>query len=137
MVNGTNATYKANVTSAGYTLSSDAKNITYSSESTENTLSISGLKGGLSVKNGISIKDNVINAKGKDINITDNYNQTQIYSRTLEILYDNNFIADEFELDDIFEVTDKNYSVGEIENSCNVNELANNPIVTASSFDEK
>lgn len=52
-------------------------------------------------------------------------------------MYDNNFVADEFGIDEVTEVTDKNYSVGEIENSFNFNELANNPIVTASSFDEK
>ena len=77
-----------------------------------------------------------LNIVGNDV-ITDNYNQTQTYSCILEILYDNNFISDEFELDDISEVTDKNYSLGELEYSNNNNDFMNDSIVTTSSFDEK
>ena len=77
----------------------------------------------------------VNNAKGKDISIVDSSNKTQTYSRTLEILYDNNFITDEFEIDEISEVTETNYSLGKIE--YNNNEFVNDFIVSASSFDEK
>ena len=57
----------------------------------------------------------VKNAKGKEITVTDGNNNTQVYSRTLDILYDNNFMTDEINISDIAEVTDTNYSVGQIE----------------------
>ena len=39
----------------------------------------------------------------------------QIYSKTFDLLYDNNFVTDEFSIDSITEVTETNYSIGEIE----------------------
>ena len=74
--------------------------------------------------------------KGKEISVIDS-SGTQIYSKTIDILQDNNFMTDEFGIDSISEVTEKNYSVGQIEYLNNNNELVNNSIVSASSFDEK
>ena len=79
----------------------------------------------------------VNNAKGKDITVTNINNQTQTYCKALDLLYDNNFVSEEFGIDSISEVTEKNYSLGEIEYFNNNNELANNSIVSVSSFDEK
>ena len=79
----------------------------------------------------------VNNAKGKNITVTNNYNQTQTYSKTLDLLYDNNFVADEFGIDEITEVTETNYSLGEIEYSSNNNDFTNDSIVSASSFEKK
>ena len=58
--------------------------------------------GSLTVKNG----------KGKYIFVTDS-SGTKTYSRTLDILYDNNFMTDENNLDSI---TEQKYSVTEIQN---------------------
>lgn len=79
----------------------------------------------------------VTNAKGKDIAVTDSSNKTQTYSRTLELLYDNNFMTDEFGIDEISEVTETNYSVGQIEYSNNNNDFIINSVVADSSFDKK
>jgi Ca2+-binding RTX toxin-like protein len=84
-------------------------------------------------ENTITVK----NAKGKEISVTDSSGETQIYSNTLDILSDNNFVTDEFGIDDVVDVTENNYSVGKIENSENNNVLADNSIVSAYSFDEK
>ena len=58
--------------------------------------------GSLTVKNG----------KGKKIIVTDGNNNTQTYSRTLDILYDNNFMTDENNLDSI---TESKFAVTNIE----------------------
>ena len=75
--------------------------------------------------------------EGKEISVTDSSGKPKTYSKTLDLLYDNNFVTDEFGIDSISEVTEKNYSVGKLEYSSNNNELANNFIISASSFDEK
>ncbi len=79
----------------------------------------------------------VKNSKGKKITVTDSGNKAQTYSKTLDLLYDNNFVANEFALDEISEVTETNYSVGKLEYSNNTNELANNSIISASYYDKK
>ena len=79
----------------------------------------------------------VKNSKGNEISVTDSSGKTQTYAKTLDLLYDNNFLADEFGIDDISEVTETNYSVGQIEYSNNNNELVNTSIVSASFSDEK
>ena len=58
-------------------------------------------------------------------------------SRTLDLMYDNNFITNELQIDDISEVTETNYSVGQIENSNNSNKLVMDSIVAATSLDKK
>ena len=75
--------------------------------------------------------------KGKEITVTDSSGKLQTYHKTLDLLYDNNFVADEFGIADVLEVTENNYSVGKIEYSNNNNELANNSIVSSSFFDKK
>ena len=75
--------------------------------------------------------------KGKEISVTDSSGKTQTYSKTLDLLYDNNFVADEFVLDDISEVTETNYSVGKIEYTNNNNDFVNNSVVSASYSDER
>ena len=78
----------------------------------------------------------VKNAKGKEILVTNGLDDGEkIYSRTLEILYDNNFAVDDFNLDSIPE---KNYSVGEIE-YLDINEkfTIGDSVVADSSFTEK
>ena len=78
----------------------------------------------------------VKNAKGKEVLVTNGLDDGEkIYSRTLEILYDNNFAVDDFNLDSIPE---KNYSVGEIE-YLDVNEkfTIGDSVVADSSFTEK
>ena len=80
----------------------------------------------------------VNNAKGKEISVINSSNKTQTYSRTLEILYDNNFMTDEIGIDSISEVTEKNYSVGQIESNENNDKIKiGDSIVSASTFDEK
>ena len=54
----------------------------------------------------------VKNGKGKKITVKDSSNKTQTYSRTLDLMYDNNFISDDFSLDSI---TEKKYSVTQIQ----------------------
>ena len=66
----------------------------------------------------------VNNAKGKNITFINN-SQTQIYSKTYDLLYDNNFVTDEFRIDEITEVTERNYSVGEIEKAKNTEQICN------------
>ena len=66
----------------------------------------------------------VKNAKGTNISVTDS-SGTQTYSRTLDILYDNNFMTDDAVLDDI---TEAKYSVTDIQNS-KVEELSQ-PVLT-------
>ena len=56
----------------------------------------------------LTVKD----AKGKKISVTDS-SGTQTYSRTLDILYDNNFMTDDTSLDSI---TEQKFSVTEIQN---------------------
>ena len=80
----------------------------------------------------------VNNAKGKDISVIDSSNKTQTYSRTLEILYDDNFMTDEFEIDEISEVTETNYSVGKFENTKDNAQICSiDSIASASYADEK
>ena len=69
-VNGTTATYKANATSAGYSLSNDGKSITYSKASGGNTLvTIIGLKNNVVSPNGvideIDIENNIVKVSAK------------------------------------------------------------------------
>ena len=53
-------------------------------------------------------------------------------------MYDNNFMTDEIGIDSISEVTEKNYSVGQIENMESNEKLKiSDTIVSASTFDEK
>ena len=80
----------------------------------------------------------VNNAKGKDISVIDSSNKTQTYSRTLEILYDDNFMTDEFEIDEISEVTETNYSIGKFENTKDNAQICSiDSIASASYADEK
>ncbi len=80
----------------------------------------------------------VNNAKGKEISVINSSNKTQTYSRTLEILYDNNFMTDEIGIDEISEVTETNYSVGQIESMESNEKLKiSDSIVSASTFAEK
>ena len=53
----------------------------------------------------------VKNSKGKEISVTDS-SGTQTYSKTLDLLYDNNFATDEFKLDSIVE---SNFEVTQIQ----------------------
>ena len=64
----------------------------------------------LNISNGGKIT--VKGGKGKDITVTDSKG-TQTYSRTLDLLYDNNFMTDDTSLDSI---TEQKYSVTEIQN---------------------
>ena len=64
--------------------------------------------------------------------ILDNANEC-IY----DLIYDNNFVTDEFGIDSISEVTETNYAVGKLEHFSNNNELVNDSIFSASSFDKK
>ncbi len=79
----------------------------------------------------------VKNSKGKKISVTDSNNKSQTYSKTLDLIYDNNFVSDEFGIADVVDVNENNYSVGKLEYSSDNNELANNSIVSASYYDEK
>ena len=56
----------------------------------------------------------VKNSKGKKITVTDSSNKTQTYSKTLDLIYDNNFVSENFSLDSISE---KKYSVTQIQNA--------------------
>ena len=77
----------------------------------------------------------VNNTKGKNITVINN-NQTQIYSKTYDLLYDNNFVTDEFGIDEITEVTERNYSVGEFEKAKDTEQICNT-IVSAAFSDER
>ena len=55
----------------------------------------------------------VKNGKGKEISVTDT-SGTQIYSKTFDLLYDDNFATDEFKIDDI---TEEKVDVTEIQTS--------------------
>ncbi len=79
----------------------------------------------------------VKNAKGKEITVTDLDDQTQIYSRMLDILHDNNFMTDEFNISDIVAVTENNYSVGKIETSADTEKIGvENSIAFSDSFNK-
>ena len=54
----------------------------------------------------------VKNGKGKNISVTDSSGNTQTYSKTLDLLYDNNFMTDENNLDTI---TEQKFEVQNIE----------------------
>ena len=71
----------------------------------------------------------VKNGKGKNISVTDSSNQTQTYSRTLDLFDENNFLTDENNLDS---VTEQKYSVTQIETQTqNYTDLTqNNNILT-------
>ena len=75
----------------------------------------------------------VNNAKGKKITLTDN---TQSYSKTLDLLYDNNFVEDEFSINEISEITADNYSVGQIQYSDNNEKFVTENIVSDSTFEK-
>lgn len=77
----------------------------------------------------------VNNSKGKNITVINN-NQSQIYSKTFDLLYDNNFVTDKFSIDSITEVTETNYSVGEIEKTKDTAQICNT-IVSAAFSDER
>ncbi|MBQ7199696.1 MAG: hypothetical protein IJS29_10580 [Selenomonadaceae bacterium] len=70
----------------------------------------------------------VKNAKGKDISVTIG-EQTQTFS----FLYDNNFMTDEFQIEDISDVSDKNYSVGQLEFE-EENKFSTDTLVSSSDF---
>ena len=59
--------------------------------------------GSITVRNGVNISFNI------DFKSSSGSN-----SRTLDLLYDNNFITDELQIEDISEVSPNNYSLGEI-----------------------
>ena len=72
-------------------------------------------------------------AKGTEITVTD-LNDTQTYSRTLDILQDNNFMTDENNLDS---VTEQKSAVTQIENSADNEKIYNeNNIVYVDSSDK-
>ena len=78
----------------------------------------------------LTVKD----AKGKEITVTNSDDQTQIYSRTLDILQDNNFMTDENNLDS---VTEQKSAVTQIENSADNEKIYNeNNIVYVDSSDK-
>jgi Ca2+-binding RTX toxin-like protein len=79
----------------------------------------------------------VKNAKGKEISVIDSSGETQIYSKTFDILYDDNFVTDEFSIDDVVGISENNYFVGQIENSGNKNDFMNDTIITGASSEEK
>ena len=66
----------------------------------------------------------VKNSKGKEISVTDS-SGTQTYSKTLDLIYDNNFIGDEFGLDSI---TEKEFEVENIETKNNLE--IEQPVIT-------
>ena len=68
----------------------------------------------------------VKNAKGTNISVTDS-SGSQTYSRTLDILYDNNFLDDDAALDDI---TEAKVSVTDIQNSNNEDLAQDSTILT-------
>ena len=63
----------------------------------------------------ITVKDGA----GKNISITDS-SGTQTYSRTYDLLYDSNFLTDDFALD---EITEQKFDVAQIQNSDNLKEF--------------
>ena len=79
----------------------------------------------------------VKNDKGKDINVTDTNNNTRSYSRTLDLLYDNNFMTEELQIDDVSEVTADNYSVGQINYSNDNDKFVTDSIVSVAYLDKK
>jgi Ca2+-binding RTX toxin-like protein len=79
----------------------------------------------------------VKNAKGKKISVTDSSNKTQTYSKTLDLLCDNNFVTDELQLDNISDITETNYSVGQIHISTNYQNLETNSIISAFALEKK
>ena len=66
----------------------------------------------------------VKNGKGKNISVTDS-SGSKIYSKTLDLLYDNNFISDEFALDSI---TEKEFEIENIETKNNLE--IEQPVIT-------
>lgn len=79
----------------------------------------------------------VQNAKGKEITITDSSNKTQTYSKTLDLFYDNNFVTDELQLDNVSSVTETSYSVGQIHTSTNYQNIETNSIISAFALEKK
>jgi Ca2+-binding RTX toxin-like protein len=87
----------------------------------------------------------VKNAKGKQITVTDSngntttqiYSGTQTYARTLDLLYDCNFMTDELQIDDISEVTADDYSIGQIQSISDSDIFDKEMLVSDSSFDKK
>ena len=78
----------------------------------------------------------VKNAKGNNINVITN-SQTKIYSRTLDLLYDNNFMTEEMQIDDVSEVTTDNYSIGQIQSVSDSDIFDKATLVSDSSSDKK
>jgi Ca2+-binding RTX toxin-like protein len=78
----------------------------------------------------------VKNAQGKDISVTTG-SQTQTYSKTLDLLYDCNFMTDELQIDDVSKVTADDYSVGQIQSVSDGDIFDKVTLVSDSSFDKK
>ena len=78
----------------------------------------------------------VKNDKGRDISVTDSAG-TQIYSRTQELLESSNFLTAENNLDAISNVTENNYSIGQMDYSNDNNSFTSNNSIVAASFDKK
>lgn len=80
----------------------------------------------------------VKNAKGKNISVIDSSNKTQSYSRTLDLMYDNNFVTEELQIEDVSKVMADNYSVGQIEYSTDSGKIVDmdTPVLTTN-FEKK
>lgn len=83
--------------------------------------------GSLTVKNG----------KGKNISVIDSTNKSQTYSKTFDLLYDNNFVTDELQIDDVSQVSESNYSVGQFYQSSNFQCFETTSITSAITFEKK
>lgn len=83
--------------------------------------------GSLTVKNG----------KGKNISVIDSTNKSQTYSKTFDLLYDNNFVTDELQIDDVSQVSESNYSVGQFYQSSNFQCFETISITSAITFEKK
>ena len=75
----------------------------------------------------------VNNAKGKNISVSESNGTSHTYSKTLDLLYDDNFVSDDFEIDSVVDVSDTNYSVEKIYSSNNNDEFTANSIAADSS----
>ena len=79
----------------------------------------------------------VINAKGKDITISENNDSSNVYARTLDLLDDEYFISDKLDIDSFTNVSETNYSVGQLQYSDDKNKFMADSIVSYSNFEEK
>ncbi len=73
--------------------------------------------------------------KGQKLTFIDSNSKTttKTYSKTLDLMYDDKFVTDEFELDDI---TEEKFDVTEIQTTENENIDGADSIVAASTFDK-